>query len=55
MGKQKLDARWDALRHPHKALIDRSLLKTGFYLAYPPIVEPAARTLCAKLGAPLSA
>lgn len=49
-----LDEKWDRIEHPHKALIDRSLLKSGFYLAYPSIVEPAARALAVKLGAPLS-
>lgn len=51
----QLDARWEVIEHRHKALIDRSLLKSGFYLSYPSIVEPAARALAGKLGVKLSA
>ena len=39
----ELGNRWDTIEHPHKHLIDPSLLKTGFYLQYPPIVAGAAR------------
>lgn len=41
---QMLGDQWDAVEHRHKVLIDRSLLKSGFYLAYPRIVEGAARS-----------
>jgi len=37
------------LEHPHKALIDRELLKTGFYLEYPTSTINAARKLRASL------
>lgn len=47
----QLDAKWESLEHPHKALIDRSLLKTGFYLVYPSIVEGAAVALRERLRA----
>ena len=47
----QLDARWDSIEHPHKALIDRSLLKSGFYLAYPSIVEHSAAALREMLNA----
>lgn len=40
-----LDAQWDTVQHRHKALIDRSMLKTGFYLEYPSIVPGAAASL----------
>lgn len=40
-----LDAQWDTVEHQHKALIERSMLKTGFYLEYPPIVPGAAASL----------
>ena len=42
---KRLEANWDAIKHPHKALIDRSLLKTGFYLKYPRITPYAAASL----------
>lgn len=47
----QLEARWDSIEHPHKALIDRSLLKSGFYLAYPSIVEHSAAALRRMLNA----
>lgn len=45
----RLAAEWDDIEHPHKSLIDRSLLKSGFYLAYPPIVIGSALQLKADL------
>lgn len=48
----QLEANWDRIEHPHKALIDRSLLKSGFYLSYPTIVEGAARALMRRLQVP---
>lgn len=44
-----LDEKWDTVEHPHKHLIDRSLLKTGFYLQYPEIVKGAAEELTKEL------
>lgn len=41
----ELDARWDTVDHPHKGLIDRGVLKSGFYLEYPTIVEHSAGAL----------
>lgn len=40
---KELGERWEDIEHPHKHLIDPALLKSGFYLQYPPIVEGAAR------------
>lgn len=42
---KRLGDQWAKVRHPHKHLIDRSLLKSGFYLQYPSIVEHAAESL----------
>lgn len=39
-----LGEKWDTVEHPHKHLIDPSLLKSGFYLKYPSIVEGAAHS-----------
>lgn len=44
-----LDEKWDEVQHRHKHLIDRSLLKTGFYLQYPGIVEGAAKAMTKEL------
>lgn len=41
----RLEESWDGLEHRHKALIDKGLLKTGYYLSYPSIVPHAARSL----------
>lgn len=41
----ELSQRWDSLEHPHKRLIDPSLLKTGYYLRYPITVINAALSL----------
>lgn len=40
-----LEKHWDALDHPHKSLIDRGLLKSGFYLQYPGIAKGASEAL----------
>ena len=53
---RELAARWDAIEHPHKHLIERRALGagTGFYLAegaYPRMVVGAAEVLLAY-GAP---
>lgn len=42
---QGLRANWKSLKHRHKALIDPSILKSGFYLKYPGIVIGAACAL----------
>lgn len=43
-----LGRRWDAIEHPHKALLDRDFLKSGFHIAaYPLIVKGAAESLLA--------
>lgn len=42
---RRLDAEWENIEHPHKALIDRALIKSGFYLQYPSIVIGAAERL----------
>jgi hypothetical protein len=39
---RRLDAEWDFIRHPHKELIERSSLKSGYYLSYPLRVRSAA-------------
>lgn len=44
-----LDEKWDTVEHRHKHLIDRSLLKTGFYLQYPEIVKGAAKELTMEI------
>ena len=45
-----LDARWEIIEHPHKALIDRTLLKSGFYLQYPLIVQHSAADFVGRFG-----
>lgn len=41
-----LGKRWDDITHPHKALLDKEFLKSGFHIAeYPEIVKGAARSL----------
>ena len=50
-----LGEKWDDIQHPHKALIDRTLLKSGFYLKYPRIIPYAAASLVRRFrpdGAP---
>ena len=42
---RRLGERWEDLEHPHKHLIDRGLLKSGFYLQYPERVRWAALCL----------
>jgi hypothetical protein len=37
-----LEENWEEVSHPHKSLIDRNMLKSGFYLKYPEIVKYAA-------------
>jgi NAD-dependent DNA ligase len=49
---KELGARWDSLEHRHKALIDPSLLKTGFYLEYPRRVPHAALAMVSLLSPP---
>lgn len=45
-GVKRLEAGWERLEHQHKALLDPSLLKTGFYLKdYPLITIHAAESL----------
>lgn len=44
-----LEEHWERLEHPHKSLIDPSLLNTGFYLKYPPRVRYAAAMLYREL------
>lgn len=46
-----LDQNWDRITHRHKDRIDRSLLKTGFYLKYPEIAKGAAIRLMEDLTA----
>jgi len=43
--------KWDGLQHPHKRLLDPSLLKSGFHIAYPGIVAGAAAALRRRLEA----
>jgi hypothetical protein len=40
---------WDDIEHQHKHLIDRSLLKSGFYLQYPSRVVYATAALRSAL------
>ncbi len=51
---KELGARWDSVEHRHKGLIDQTLLKTGFYLEYPLLVQNAALALARSLSAPPS-
>jgi hypothetical protein len=46
----QVQERWESLQHPHKGLLDPSLLKSGFHLKYPAIVEGAAGALRARLA-----
>lgn len=48
----ELGRRWDTVEHRHKALIDPTLLKTGFYLEYPLLVQNAALMLSRSLSTP---
>lgn len=53
---EELDAKWETVQHRHKALLDRELLKTGFYLKYPRIAVSAATALVRQFkprGAPI--
>lgn len=45
-----LSENWEVVQHPHKHLIDRTLLKTGFYLEYPSRVPGAAARMLEELG-----
>lgn len=45
-------ARWESLQHRHKGLLDPSLLKSGFHIEYPGIVEGAAGALRRRLAGP---
>jgi hypothetical protein len=47
---KRLGEEWEAVEHPHKHLIDRDLLKTGFYLEYPGIVRGAAEWLLVEFA-----
>lgn len=40
-----LEQNWDRITHRHKDRIDRSMLKTGYYLQYPEIAKGAALEL----------
>ena len=49
-----LYSKWDSITHPHKHLLDREFLKSGFHIAkesYPGIVKGAAASLyCKSIG-----
>lgn len=45
----ELEAKWDGITHPHKHLLDREFLKSGFHLTYPTIIKGAADCLKADL------
>lgn len=47
---KELGLRWEEVSHPHKTLIDRDMLKTGFYLEYPGIVAGAARSMAERFS-----
>ncbi|MCW2317150.1 hypothetical protein M2322_002704 [Rhodoblastus acidophilus] len=49
---KELGAKWDSIVHPHKAAIDPTLLKTGYYLGYPVRVPGAALSLLARFAPP---
>lgn len=40
-----LSKNWETIKHPHKDLIDRDMIKSGFYLKYPEIVKNSALSL----------
>lgn len=48
---KSLDENWDRITHRHKDRIDRSILKSGFYLIYPEIAKGAALRLMEDLTA----
>lgn len=49
---KRLGEEWDLVEHHHKSLIDRELLKTGYYLHYPKIVKDAATLLWQQFASP---
>lgn len=44
----QLQVKWESLEHPHKHLLDVSLLKTGYYLRYPRRTASAALSLAER-------
>lgn len=45
-----LETHWETIEHPHKHLIDKDFLKSGYHLEYPEIVARSAVSLAIELG-----